>query len=652
MNDLDDRVAAKRKERKKTKSKKKRRPSPDEDDDIVIGQLKSPPELLITNNQASKFSGSSVDSSLSSKGKSSKDGSSGHYVVSVANMPSVAKMPAAAAPAEPATKPGAFNASFEDLSAAERLKFGMVSTEMKPATMPGAFSASNEDLSAAERLKFGMASTEIKPAARPGAFSASNENLSAAERLKFGIVSNAEVTQVTHAPTAPGIYPIRNEDLSAAERLKFGIAQPVPVVSNNQQESGFSPKSEYEQSYTSNLTNDYWGTQPKIDENGNAVIEAEVVSDHDNHDDFDDDDIDWFDGELLNWRNLCAICSVVSFIIIISLSAALNSAKNKNTVGGDSNDLGDNNGPQQPLIPPTPSPFDNRPVDISWCSDSKDYVADARYASLQSTLVASGLSTDAEFATDNSYQRKALCWLAFGDALQVDISDPFIEQRYALATLFYSLNEPSKLLTSGWLSGRQECKWTPIIECDVRTGSTVSKLNISGFDLQGQLPKELSTLRYVTHLDLSNNLLNGGVTKALSGWSVLQEVTLANNSFETVPELVDVMSSITYFDVSGNNIAGEIPVFLAFASNLAYVDISSNSFSGNIPDYMGGNLPQLYSLYMHSNDLTGKMPQSICNLRNGNLINLSVDCGAEEGSVTGDVSCDVPQCCTVCNGYV
>eukprot|EP00986_Skeletonema_menzelii_P009693 scaffold4462_cov115-Skeletonema_menzelii.AAC.1 len=93
MNDLEDRVAAKRKEKKKTKSKKKRRSSRDEDD-VVIGQLKSPPELLITNNQASKFSGSSIDSSLSSKGKSSKDGSSGNYVVSVANMPA-AKMPGA-----------------------------------------------------------------------------------------------------------------------------------------------------------------------------------------------------------------------------------------------------------------------------------------------------------------------------------------------------------------------------------------------------------------------------------------------------------------------------------------------------------------------------------------------------------------------------
>mmetsp|Transcript_11648 Transcript_11648/g.19925 ORF Transcript_11648/g.19925 Transcript_11648/m.19925 type:complete len:661 (-) Transcript_11648:763-2745(-) len=660
MNNLDDRIAAKRKVKRKTKSKKKRRPSLD-DDDVVIGQLKSPPELLVNNNQASKFSGSSIDSSLSSKGKISKDGSSEHYDASVAKMPGAYaakatdvsdaeqfKFGTLSTEAAPATKPGAYSASFEDLSAAERLKFGMVSTEIKPATMPGAFSASNEDLSAAERLKFGIVSnaevTQVTQAPqRPGIYSMSNEETSAAERLKFGIAQPVHVinqqTSVAQAPKAPGAYSMSNEETSAAERLKFGIAQPVPVINN--QISDFDLTAEYEQSYASNLTNDYWGTQPNQHENSDAVIEAEVVS---AHDDLFTYDFDVF-GKLnpKNWRTLFISCSLVSFIIIISLSAALDSAKNKNTA----NETTDPKQPVAPTLSPTIPP-----VDISWCFNSTEYVENVRYASLRSTLVASGLSTDTEFATDDSYQRKSLCWLAFGDALQIDKSDPFIEQRFALATLFYSLNEPSKLLSSGWLSGKQECAWTPMVECDVRTGSTVSKLNISGFDLQGQLPKELSSLRYVTHLDLSKNVLNGGVTRATTGWSELQELRLANNRFETAPELMDVMSSVTYFDVSANNITGEIPVFLSFASNLAYLDISSNSFSSDIPAYMGGNLPLLESLYMHSNDLTGKMPQSICNLRNVSLKNLSVDCGvAEEVGISG-VSCDVPQCCSVCNGYV
>eukprot|EP00984_Skeletonema_dohrnii_P022964 scaffold12065_cov73-Skeletonema_dohrnii-CCMP3373.AAC.2 len=41
-----------------------------------------------------------------------------------------------------------------------------------------------------------------------------------------------------------------------------------------------------------------------------------------------------------------------------------------------------------------------------------------------------------------------------------------------------------------------------------------------------------------------------------------------------------------------------------------------------------------------------------CNLRNVSLRNLSVDCGVAEEVGISDVSCDVPQCCSVCNGYV
>ncbi|KAL7439972.1 hypothetical protein ACHAXM_012157 [Skeletonema potamos] len=629
MNDLDDKIAAKLAEKKKSKGKKKRRSSYDEE--ANIGQLKSPPELQISANQilssiaAKPMPKSNSLSSLSSKGKSSKDSSSKGKSSKDSSSEhfdafemSVAKMPAA-------KMPGAHAAKSTDLSAAERLKFGTLTSAAKPLRKPGAFSATDEDFSAAERLKFGTASFGVKPATQPGAFSATDEDFSAAERLKFGIVSS-----VIAAQAAPGAYSMSNEDTTAAERLKFGIAHPVPVVSNGQV-APFDPTSEYSQSYGSNLTNDYWGTQRNPNENKDAVVEAEIVPDGDEN-----------SSEEFRWRGLFILSSVVSLAIIIGLSAALSSAKN---TASSIPAIGQNTGGKQPTSYPSISPS-LPPLDISWCFSNLEYVENFRYAAFRSALIASGQSTEAEFATDNSYQRKSLCWLAFGDGLQIDTADAFIEQRFSLATLFYSLNESSKLLSSGWLSDKQECAWTPMVECDLRTGSTVAKLNVSGFDLQGYLPKELSSLRYVTHLDMSTNLLDGGVEDATSGWNELQELRLANNRFGSVPEIMNALTSITYLDVSKNNISGEIPEFLSFMSNLVHLDISSNSINNAIPDYMGGNLLSLSALYMHSNNLTGKMPQSICSLRNFGLIHLSVDCG--EGQ---EVYCDVPQCCTVCNGY-
>ena len=625
MGNLDDKIAAKRRE-KKSKRKKKRRSN---EEDVAMGLLKSPPGLLVAANQATKFSSSSGDSSSSSRGKSSKDDCSSNYDVSTTRIPAT-------------TLPGAYAVKSTDQSAAERLKFSS-SYERESTTKPGAFRATHEDHVAAERLKFGMMSAE-KPLVKPGAFSSTIDDLSAAERLKFGLVSNAEALQApaqappTQAPRmqapaqVPGAFSMSNNEISAAERLKFGIAQQEVHLS------------EFSQSYESILTNDNWKTQNNEYEDNNEVIEAEVVSRHD----FDNlsqkfDIFAWLEGQLdpKQRRTLFTICSVVSFIIIISLSAALDSAKRNLR-----NNAAD---PKQQTIVPSPTP---PPIDVSWCFNSTEHVENVRYASLRSALVNYGLSADSEFATNDSYQRKSLCWLAFGDALQIDESDPFLEQRYALATIFYSLSEPNKLLSSGWLSGKQECNWEPMVQCDSRTGSTVSKLNIAGFDLEGRLPKELSSLRYVTHLDLSDNRLKGGVTEATTGWNKLQELRLANNIFESFPERIDFMMSMTHFDISANNISGKIPVFLTFMSNLIYMDISSNSFSGTIPEYMGGNLPSLYSLYMHSNGLTGEMPQSICGLRGVNLKHLSVDCGGGDEIEGRNVDCDVPECCTVCNGYI
>merc|ERR1719491_875205 len=109
---------------------------------------------------------------------------------------------------------------------------------------------------------------------------------------------------------------------------------------------------------------------------------------------------------------------------------------------------------------------------------------------MRSALVNFGVSTDAEFSAETSYQRKSLCWLAFGDRLRLSASDPFLEQRYALATIFFSFNEPTLLLDRGYLSGRSECEWQPVIECDTRTGTTVTRLDLSTNNLSGTLPKE------------------------------------------------------------------------------------------------------------------------------------------------------------------
>ncbi|KAL7536306.1 hypothetical protein ACHAXR_007066 [Thalassiosira sp. AJA248-18] len=292
-----------------------------------------------------------------------------------------------------------------------------------------------------------------------------------------------------------------------------------------------------------------------------------------------------------------------------------------------------------PSIAPTMPPF-------VWCYESNESVAlgNDRYASIRSALVSSGTSRYDQFSDDESYQRRSLCWLAFGDRLELDATDPFLEQRYVLATIYYGLNQPTILFVDGWLSGKPECEWQPMVECDSRSDTTVTRLNLHGNDLAGDLPEEMAALQHVAYLDMSSNLLHGDISLVIGGWTHLEELKLSSNNFVSIPENLESWKALKRLDISSNEIEGTIPESLALSTELVYLDISTNEFFGTIPSVLG-NLTYLQSFYTHGNLLEGSMPKEVCFLREEKeLMHLSTDC-----KVPGpEVDCD---CCTICNDY-
>jgi len=300
-------------------------------------------------------------------------------------------------------------------------------------------------------------------------------------------------------------------------------------------------------------------------------------------------------------------------------------------------------------VPPSDSPTiapTMPPKDFDWCFGINETISDdERYASIQSALISAGASTKDEFSNNTSYQRKSICWLTFGDRLQIDASDPFLEQRYALAAIYYGFNEPRNLESQGWLSGKPECDWEPIT-CDLRTDSTVSRLQLQGNKLVGTLPKEMSILKDIDYIDLSTNDLDGDVSEVMGGWSHLEELRLSSNRFDGIPSLLNDWKDLKHFDISDNGIEGHIPDSLALHSQLIYLDIASNDFIGTISSVFG-NMTSLASLFMHGNLLNGTMPDAICDLRSGELDHLTVDCE----KFREEVVCDMPSCCTQCEDY-
>lgn len=574
------------------------------------------------------------------------------------------------------SRPGAYHSRSTDVSPAERLKFGAMG-QSSGGSIPGtARVVESTDYSMAERLKFGVGTDDANPS-RPGIYQRQSTDMSEAERLKFGGQAN------------PGATEIVGDELSAAERLKWGeqsqvslLSGPAPGARGMHEEYTNAASRDHRNGHNVAAQNDpefrygnggnsyapgalrsedaahTFSMQEVVEANemnnnhlnGNSIEHLEMLSQTRNEEnpaasrtpnDFTAENYHSIVDAKNGWRTLCVGCTCVLVVVVCSLAGALASSRGRAAPPPET--IYVTNAPSsEPIISPI-----EPPEDFAFCHESDEEIQNStRYSNIRASLVNSGVSSSQEFSQRESYQRKSLCWLAIGDRLQLDSSDPFLQQRYSLATIYFHFNEPATLIEQGWLSGRSECGWLPAIECDSRTATTVQKLDLSSNFLIGALPKEMGALTRVTYLDLSNNLLEGDVSTVIRSWSGLERLALASNSFASLPSGLGDLKGLTYFSIAKNDLEGPIPAAIAQSTGLEFLDLSMNDFTGEIPTLLG-SMSSLEALYLHKNALSGSMPESVCILRTMSLAQLSVDCRAPGI----EVICDVPECCTVCDRY-
>ncbi|KAF7847699.1 hypothetical protein BT93_L2712 [Corymbia citriodora subsp. variegata] len=116
--------------------------------------------------------------------------------------------------------------------------------------------------------------------------------------------------------------------------------------------------------------------------------------------------------------------------------------------------------------------------------------------------------------------------------------------------------------------------------------------------LQGEFPKNMSSLCKLQVLQLVGNFLNGNIFVILDGPFGCRQ------------------SKWKIFDVSENNFSGNLPNQLKDFKELELLDLSYNSFSGSIPANLW-ELSSLRELDLSYNKLIGTIPESI-----GQLLNL------------------------------
>lgn len=127
---------------------------------------------------------------------------------------------------------------------------------------------------------------------------------------------------------------------------------------------------------------------------------------------------------------------------------------------------------------------------------------------------------------------------------------------------------------------------TGTIPDNIHLAASLSQILLQGNSLTDHIPPTIGTLRNLTALNATHNLLNGHLPE-LSNFTQLQQLHLGNNLFYgPIPDLSN-LRNLTVLNLAGNFLQGPLPAGLGavVAAGLTYLDLSRNLLSGPIPPF-------------------------------------------------------------------
>lgn len=299
---------------------------------------------------------------------------------------------------------------------------------------------------------------------------------------------------------------------------------------------------------------------------------------------------------------------------------------------GDSDDLLAPTGSALPAPAPNASSGLSSPAPTLVVSTFQPSFSEDRIRNIiESLSPATAISFDNPF----SPQTQALEWLLADAYSSFGISDDRVIQRFALATLWFSLTDQSfGEHDTGWLRDRNECTWRhqdgdSDFFCD-SSNQVVKELHLKFRKLSGRLPEEIGLLSHMTRVILNTNSLVGSIPTQIGKLSELTELYLsANNDMESeIPSELGKLTKLLLLDLSNMSLVGRIPSELGLMVRLTSLVMSTNDLTGTIPSNLC-RLTDLRTLSVSINGLTGTIPSEIGQLTKLKSINV------EENSLTG-----------------
>lgn len=153
---------------------------------------------------------------------------------------------------------------------------------------------------------------------------------------------------------------------------------------------------------------------------------------------------------------------------------------------------------------------------------------------------------------------------------------------------------------TGWTLEIPTCEWGGIT-C---VSGKVTGINLSGNDLDGTLPGDISKIGSLLSINLATNRFSGPIP---TSWATLPHLTsldLSENKLEgTIPVLAS--NSIEFYLLSHNKLTGGIlDKFGGNSENTRIFDVSYNQLTGSIPS-LEKKFPRLEELDLSNNIIDG-----------------------------------------------
>ena len=256
-------------------------------------------------------------------------------------------------------------------------------------------------------------------------------------------------------------------------------------------------------------------------------------------------------------------------------------------------------------------------------------------------------------------QTEALNWL-LEDPRVSNYKDKRLLERFALATIYFSLNGPEWREQELWMNySHHECEWRPHYAVDRANDALLAearddlgfsaapcvlnphvsgkykigayqRLQLEGNGLVGNLPPELALLTTLTSLSLDSNAIASKLPTQIGLMTSLKILSLANNKITgslpieiqslglrsllmdrnelsgTIPSLVN-MTELQFLSLDQNKWRGKVPSAFGSLYNLKMLSLSENALSSTLPVELGG-LTSLQRLDLSMNHVSGSLP--------------------------------------------